>query len=374
MTDRAVEFVSKAVRMPSSPGKTDWQRMLDFADRTQMTLLLRYAPGLPDWVSREIAVRTEKNAERLRRLRAAYQEVSAALLTAGVDFILLKGFSHAAFGINPLDRVQYDIDLLCEPHMMAAAAAALERIGYAPHSEESLSDQHLPPYVKPTEWRWTGDYFDPGMPIAIELHTTVWEPETDRIRLVGPDLFWNRRHREVPWFCLADRAAYAALHALRHVIRNDARPAHVFELACFLDVHARDSRFWEQWTALHDVRLRRLQAIVFRFAVEWFGCSVPDAVANEIASLSPRIHAWFDDFAWSPVLNIVQPNKDVIWLHVALVGSSRDRLVVLRRRLLPLHRPKAPGSVAARRLRHHAFAIAPVLASGFRWWRRCAAS
>jgi hypothetical protein len=271
--------------------------------------------------------------------------------------------------------VQYDLDFLCQPSQSGAAVEVLRRIGYRAHSEGSLSDQHLPPMVKPEEWKWNGDYFDPDIPISVDLHTRLWNNESDRIRLSGLERFVERRCRDIPCFCLADRVAYAALHALRHILRNDARPAHIYELACFLDATARDSRFWENWATLHDSTLRRLQAIVFRFAAEWFKCDLPDIVSREVSRLPPQIQAWFHDFAWSPVMNILRPNKDVIWLHLALLSSAVDRLVILRRRLLPMHRPNLKGGAAsAARVRYHTSAIAPLVVSGFRWWRRCATS
>ena len=217
MNRRALAFVLKAVN-------GNWEEALAFADRVQMTLFLRGAPGLPPWFEREIERRAARNAERVGRIEAACREVSGALHAAGVDFVFLKGLSHAAFGIDPLDRVQYDIDLCCAPGDTEAAARAIRTLGYEPHGTTSLSDQHLPPFVRPHTWQWRNDYFDPEMPIPIELHTTLWNDETDRIRLRGPEPFPTSVTYPRYWLTLDRRVAYAALHALRHVLRNERAP------------------------------------------------------------------------------------------------------------------------------------------------------
>ena len=262
--------------------EAEWRELLAFADRTQLTLYLREAPGLPAWLVEEIEARYSKNAERRRRLCAAYIEAAGALGDAGIEFVMLKGFTHeAGLGVDGSARVQYDLDILTQPCDVARARAVFERLGYVPHGERSLSEEHARPLVRPSNWSWRGDYFDPEMPIPVELHGSAWSAQHDRIRPAGMDEFWSRRclievnGLRVPAFAEADRLAFAALHVLRHILRHDARPAHVLELARFLDAREGDSVFWDQWRDLHPPELQALQAVAFRFAHEWFGCALP---------------------------------------------------------------------------------------------------
>lgn len=81
--------------------------------------------------------------------------------------------------------------------------------------------------------------------------------------------------------------------------------------------------------------------------------------------------AWFGDFAWSPAANLIRPNKDTVWLHLALIENWRDRLRVFCDRMIPVRKPHEEWKG---RLRYHAGALAPALASGVRWWWRTAAS
>jgi len=347
---------------PDPPLTENQQRaLLELADRTHCTLhLAEYAAD----------DRIAKNAERRRRLWLAYDEAAAALSSHGIDFVLLKGFTHEAdFGIDPVRRYQSDLDLLCLPEDIARARAALQHTGYREHGPAELSDNHARPLVKPFTWRWSGDYYDPGLPISIELHHTLWSRGRDRIRVPDVRDFWNRRvilslingseRRKIPALAEPDRIAFAALHVLRHVLRNNASPAHVFELACALNRRADDQVFWETWTRTHDPQFRALQAIAFQFAHRWFACALPP-----VAELPKPIQTWFEDYAFSPLVNLVEPNKDILWLHMALLPRRIDRVAVALRKLIPMHPPRA-GSVLSRS-RYHAVALARALFTGSR--------
>jgi hypothetical protein len=366
------EMVGRGVPAPALT-EAEWRELLAFADRTQMTLYLRGTPGLPAWLVDEIEARYKKNAERRCRLRAAYIEAADALGAAGIEFVMLKGFTHeTGLGVDGSARVQYDLDLFTQPCDVDRAREVFGCLGYAPHGARSLSEEHARPLVRPSDWSWRGDYYAPEMPIPVELHGWAWSAEHDRIHPAGMDEFWSRRclievnGLRVPAFAEVDRLAFAALHVLRHILRHDARPAHTLELARFLEALAGDTHFWDQWH-LHPPELRALEAVAFRFAREWFGCALPAGTEQ-----SKSVEAWFTDYAWSPVANLITPNKDTVWLHLALVENWLDRVRVFCDRMFPVRLPHEPFFG---RLRYHAGALAPALVSGVRWWwRRDAAS
>jgi hypothetical protein len=76
------------------------------------------------------------------------------------------------------------------------------------------------------------------------------------------------------------------------------------------------------------------------------------------------------------------PSKDELWLHLSLLKLRRDKLSIIRRRLLPSNLPppsRATESQSRRavyaswfaaRLRHHAISLATIIGSGWRWRRR----
>lgn len=351
----------------------EWRELLAFADRTQLTLHLHGYAGLPPWLEAGIESRRVRNLERRRRLREAFAEIHDVFHGDAVEFVLLKGFTHeTGFGIDPEARVQYDLDLLCAPEDLAKAGAALRRVGYVPHSGRSLNDEHSKPWVQRSatdreKWTWRGDYFDPEIPISVEVHDTLWDSALDRIR-VDTAAFWKRRSGNA--LAEIDRAGFAALHVLRHVLRQDARPAHTYELARLLQTQ--NEAFWRNWAEQHDPRLRGLEIVGFRFATEWFGCRLPEALNEEWLRQPETVKGWFRDFAWSPIANLARANKDAVWLHLALLENWSDRARVLCHRITPFRRPHAG---LFNRLRYHAGALAPALFNGLRWWwRRRAAS
>ena len=56
---------------------------------------------------------------------------------------------------------------------------------------------------------------------------------------------------------------------------------------------------------------------------------------REIDGSSPAIQAWFQKYADSPVTAYFHENKNWVWLHVAILDSSRDKLAILGKKLLP---------------------------------------
>lgn len=358
---------------------------LAFADRAQLTpLLSRFdlSPAIREHVEGALS----RNTIRVQRAAAAYQEIAPKF-----DHVVLKGLTHVPDFVDDMRwRVQYDLDLYVPRSEAESARDALLDLGYEPIAElKGLAMDHLPTMVRKTGWQWRGDYFDPDLPLAVEVHFRFWDTATERLRVDGLDDFWTRREGQT--LALVDRLGYASLHLTRHLLRGNVRAFHVWEVARFL--HTRpDSAFWQRWRNWHSPSLRRLEAIAFLLARSWFACSVPDFAEEEIAQLPGPVHRWFDAYRWSPIEGLFRPNKHELWLHLSLLDSGMDRRDVLRRRLLPLSGPgpvdaihiRAEQMTLARRLLrnsrnagyaisrglHHARLLAPTLWEGFRWWLR----
>jgi hypothetical protein len=353
---------------------------LDFCHHAGIALLV---PGIwPEAVARDAA----NNLIRLRLLQQTYRE----LTELPVEFVALKGIANCAlFGIRPEDRTQSDIDLYCPRESVDRAHDALLAGGYRPiEGLEGFPTDHLPALMRPTTWKWRGDFFDPEMPLAVELHFQFWNPRLLRLPAEGVDDFWTRRIRTAVAGCELgvlsppDAVAYAALHLLRHVLQGSTRPFHVYEIASFLHREAATEDLWTQWSAQYSPSLRRLQTVAFLLAEAWFGCRLAPAISEEAALLSPATRAWFRDFALSPATQRLRPNKDELWLHISLLNSRRDAFHMARRRLIPTNLPppsratttesryRVYGSWFATRLRHHAVSLWTTVASGFRFWRQ----
>jgi MFS family permease len=397
---KALRFDDASAAQFDAFNESDWRELLEAADREHLTLALglRSGPALPDFVRSRIAGNLTGNVHRFELAKRSYEEIASALHKQGIEFAVLKGFSHwPCYTLDPRHRPQYDLDLLCPRHQVMAARDALRSLRYEPlHGTDRVPLDHLPAMIRKTGWQWRGDYFDPGIPLAIELHFRLWDAGTERIPLAGLDEFWDRRTlRRVEDFSFpaldrVDTLAYAALHLVRHLFRGDFRLYHAYEIAHFLEQTRDDIQFWRRWDMMHSDSLRAIQAIGFRLATEWFGCRVPARVREEFDRAPEPVQRWFAWFGMAPVEAKIRPNKSELWLHLSLLKSAADRRSVMSRRLLPTRRHKAiymahvPDAEVTWKLRatrigyqarftmsriaYHARSAPPTLIEGLRWW------
>jgi len=390
---------------PESLGALDralWTRLLDQCDQQQLTLSLVPAleATLPEWVRARLVENLTSNRERVRRLWDAYGEIAACFERAGIEYLVLRGFTHSPDFAPLVDhRVQYDIDLFFPSQALHRARDTLLGLDYASMiSREDATIDHLPAMVRKTGWQWRGDFYDPDLPASIELHFLFWNRDVERIEAPGVEAFWERRivrhldGRRFPALAPVDALGYSALHNLRRLLRARVRLVRVYELAYFLHTRADDDGFWNSWLGAHAEGLRRLEAIAFRLAAAWFDCRLHPLVREEVERLPAGVTDWFARYAAAPVENLFQPNKHELWLHLALLDSARDRRSVLGRRLFPMrppgpvdavHIPEERMNLRRRALRtaryllyagsrawRHLRVLPGVLAHGSLWWWR----
>src|ERR1700722_8813952 len=259
-----------------------WHELLRFCDLAHLTLpLIRTCPeDAPAWVLSRAKRNLVDNKMREKRIEAAYREVAQAFEHAGVEHLVVKGFSqHPDFADSLDHRMQSDIDLYCPEDSILAAQASLRALGYEPDQTlEKFPADHLPEMTRRLGWRWRGNEYDPDMPPAIDLHFCFWNRAATRLCIPDVNEFWGRRIiRQIgdlsyPTLSPLDNLAFNALHILRDLQRGDWVIHHVYELASFLDAHAEDETFWQSWVARHDDSLRGLQVISFWLARAWFDC------------------------------------------------------------------------------------------------------
>ena len=363
----------------------EWTRALAFCDRSQLTLPLGLTSRayLPEGVRQRIDRNLAANAERWYRAKLVFEEIAGAFEAEGLDFAVLKGFSHCPrFIDDPRHRWQSDFDLLFPADVVFRARDIAAGLGYEPVSGfERHPIDHLPVMVRRNGWRWRGDFFDVEMPLSLELHFRLWDDSTERLQAQGLDEFWGRRQsRELEGLRFtaldpADALANSALHLLRHLLRGDLRASHAYELASFLHRNSEDSCLWSDWLAWHPESLRRLEAISFAVAQQWFDCRLPAAAVQQIEMLPAEVARWLAIYSGSPLAGLFHPNKAELWLHWSLLNSTGDRFSVLRRRLLP-RLPPLVGSASARqyvpylvsRALYHLNSLPSVGWSALRWF------
>jgi hypothetical protein len=355
----------------------EWPELLTWCDRCQVTLLLHAlcADELPEAVQKRISVNHDRYAARFARLESEIAEIVDALDRRRIEFVLLKGITHApALTPHPLLRTQGDIDLWFARDAVLKARKALADLGYAPrrHHRSGGDRRHLTPMARPSGWKWRGDMFDPEMPIHVEAHYRLWSDDAEYITMPGQADFWNRRTvrdfggRSVPVLCPPDLLGFAALHFLLHLLHGDLPLQRAWEIAHFLHESACNGAFWSRWRQLHSPALRRLEALVFAIVQIWFRCDVNDCVRRESHSMSDDVRLWLDHFALSPLKQRGDPNKDELWLHLALIPSVAGRARVLLRRLFPFVLARK-GGLSRSRLAHHGRTLTPTVLGGLHW-------
>ena len=372
-----------------------WRKLLSQTDRSQLTLPLgvRCARSLPPWVHRRIQRDLSNNAIRHERTMQVYREVERTLSSRGIRYAVLKGFAQWPFYCDDLrERPQYDLDIYCKESDIDAAYRAIVSLGHEPFRQKAGTPlDHLAPLIRKTGWRPRDDYYDPEMPLTIELHFRFWDRGTECFDVTGANTFWEGRcFREIAGLAIptldpADALSYTAWHLVRHLLRGDLRAYHVYELAHFLQRTAKQDDFWSKW---RDTRTSTLaETMAFRMAMDWFQCRPNPMVQNLVQSLPVAVARWFTVFGFSPLSALERPNKDELFLHLALVHDSSDRLKIVKRRLFPFRfnpvvvDPHVPLPDAAlrwkrrilgtwfmgKRMIYHARAILPLIGNGLRW-------
>jgi len=370
---------------------SDWQDLLLLCDRMRLTLVLgqRGHRALPQWVGERIEENLRDNLQRFSAVTREYVQVAQVLESIQADHLVLKGFAQWP---DPSEaahyRTQSDIDLYLPPEDILRARDALAAAGYeAVQGLEHMPTDHLPPMMKKINWTWRGNYYDPALPVCLELHFRFWNDVTTRLRPLCTDEFWTRRvRREANGFSFpalgpVDNLSYSALHVLHHLLFGGLIPYQVYELAMLIHTHADNEAFWEEWKSTHDASLRRMEAVSFRLASEWFSCRLPRAVDEEVAALSPAVQQWFGCYSDSPLRALVRPNKNALWLHLNLLESSRDKQAVFCATLMPVRVPPLKAVArwsppvfprflryAVSRVTHHVASVPGTLLEGLRWW------
>jgi predicted MFS family arabinose efflux permease len=327
----------------------EWKDLLARWEFARFMLPLRQVCGdvLPEWVRAQIDQDKVKNTGRFERIKADYLFVADAIRSAKAEHLVLKGFARwPGYVAHPRFRRQSDIDLYCPPDSIIRACNALSERGYELlKGEGTKPSDHLPPMIRKTNWEWKNDFFDPEMPISVELHFRLWDEGGSHIHPKGLDQFWVRRLQQCledfsfPALHPVDGLGYLSLNLLRDLLHGWLSTYCLYELAWFLHTNADNAEFWKSWLNLHDESLRILEAVPFRLASHLFACRLPENVETEVTRLSATVKQWFERYGNSLLTAAFRPNKDFVWLHLALVESSRDRRAVFFKKLFPTQIP-----------------------------------
>jgi hypothetical protein len=401
---RALRFQGSDPEALTNLTEQEWTKLLSCWDILCLMIPLRRTCGdvLPEGVRVHIDRNIEKNADRFKRIQTIYGEIAGALRHANVEHIVLKGFAQwPDYCEHPRFRFQGDIDLYCPRENITAASQALRSLDYNAVREFDWRADHIPPLMRPTDWRSRGDLFDPEMPVAVEVHFCLWNKENACFEADGVKAFWSRRLQtdingfSFPSLNPEDKLGHSALHVLRDLLQGSWVTSKVYELGRFLHLNADNQGFWKRWRDSHPPSLRSLESISFRLAKEWFDCRLSEEVAWQIRTLPDFVERWICELGDAPLRLLSSgPNKDCLWLHLSLLHSISAKRKVLHRTLVPTKLPSSDSvssidrhqvfirllgprfekdfryfSYVCSRVLHHARLIFPTVWAGVRlWW------
>lgn len=112
-----------------------WTNLLAVCDSAHLTLQIAQLPmeEFPLWVVERLKTNLADNALRFERIKATYREAARALGSAGVEHVVIKGFTQSPdYVADPRFRSQSDIDIFC-PLKASMPRTALCRLSVIRH-------------------------------------------------------------------------------------------------------------------------------------------------------------------------------------------------------------------------------------------------
>ena len=343
---QALQLQGEEARALGSLTDDQWRGLLPMLDQARLALpfAVRRLPGLPVWVNERLSKNLADTKQNWELVETAYREIATALDSAGLEHLVLKGFTQAPdFVPDPSLRRQGDIDIYVPSEYIPAGVRVLEQMGYGTcrWEEDYREADHVPTLVRYGDWKWNGNRYDPEMPPAIDVHFCLWNDSVNCITIPEVGEFWNRRQLRIlkelrfPALHPVDHAGYFALHILRDIFDAKSPAHHLLELATLLHKHSRKDDFWSEWVAMHSPRLRRMESIAFSLAIAWFSCDAPSAVTAEINSLPPQVQAWIRTCGSTPLEGIFCRTREGKLLQSLLVDAPGTQWMILWKALTP---------------------------------------
>ena len=366
-TDRIEGAILHYLNFNSSPSEHDgvlrqaskelWERGLGFADTAGLSLFLRAELRrrgdfyeLPDSIQHGLEQRFRDNVLRTQAVTEEFIEFNQLLHAHDVEFLNLKGVMlYPDFVDARENRLQYDHDFLISTHDLQKSYDLFLDLGYTPlPSSPKLAVGHLPTLIRKTDWKWTGNLFDPAIPRAVELHFQLWDSEFDKIEIRTLDRVWRDSQLAtfptvwIPVLSPEHTLLHCVLHSFRHLLRNDLRLSHLYEIAYFLQHRSEKENFWPGFlnSLLCCSQSCRATATLFELACRVFGSEPTPIVRQFIRQyLSPGADLWIERYGIPESIYCYRRSKNALFLHLDFVNGLSNKTIVMKRKLIPRHLP-----------------------------------
>jgi hypothetical protein len=336
--------------------------------------------AIPETIRRRLNDDLQENCARLHAMAEEFRTLLTLIEDAGIPYVVLKGFALTPeYCPDPALRCQYDFDFLVDAGSVPRIDAALRRAGFVQKPRRSRCGPmaYFHSLRRPVMPKNLDRIFSPGLHRTVEIHTCLWESNADKIRFTLPEESLNRAVLKtwngVAFFSLAPEEALVlqVLHILRHILNNQCRLSHLFELALFLNQHAGENPIWPAFQSViqEDDQLMEASGIVFVLAASLFQVTVPnEARTFTIDRLTAASTFWIRRYGFHSALSNFTASKTSLYLHSLFVDSESDWREIRQRRLFPVKKPatvaRASDGDMVSRLRAHSKQYVHVL-------RRC---
>jgi len=294
---------------------------------------------MPPAVAQRFTAARRMNLERNRRLAAHLGVAAAALESAGVPALVVKGLHLAERCYGDLGlRVLYDLDLVIRPEDRARALQTLSGLGYVPF--DGLAGPSADLLWSPRDYRWDAEgVFDPERPVLIDLQTQLWPPGWHGFRVRSAlDPWSDHRWAELGAARLrvpSDEKLLVELtvHYAFNALEAHARLMHLVDVALLAEVAAA-TLDWERFLAEADrSRVGRFCFLTLELARAVCDCRIPDEIRGRLQREIPRaVLRWLERSAAAAPLamDLYARDRSAIYaLHWAMASGWRERTEVL---------------------------------------------
>jgi len=238
--------------------ENEWTKQFPWLDRSGLALpfaarLLEGVgtrPRIPESVLQSLEKRLHDNERRMSAMLTSLDTIQSLLAAQRLRFCCLKGFSLIPDCYSTIrERHQVDFDLLIDSSDASHATVTLETLGYKLVHTADSGEMRL---ARPWTRHLTADswLYDLSEGPAVELHTQLWEPETELGGFSIPkewmEGIYMRTVRGVAIPCLAPAWQFfqLLLHVFRHLLDSWVRLLSIYEIAIFLRREHKNDELW----------------------------------------------------------------------------------------------------------------------------------
>jgi hypothetical protein len=303
-------------------------------------------------------VRTTDMLEEFRRIVAA---LSATTAVAGgpIPFCAIKGFSLTPdFCAAAHLRHQTDFDFLVSPAHFAAAAGALESLGYSktelrPTGQITLATplRHIPSVADDIYAPPRHREVDLLPSLHLDFHgASVYAPSDHLTRATLGDFFF-------PVLAPDDAFSLQVLHTFSHLLGSWIRLSWLVEIARFLETHRDNVSLWHSViqrntssgtaTTSHEDNHQAF-GLILSLTNRLFATPIPQPLSAWCApqTLPAPITAWVTQFGRRFALAGLDGTKLTLFVHRQFIPDRRTWRTYLFARLFPFGRNSSIGSVS----------------------------